>query len=31
VEKGIKNIKKLAIVFSGKEVFVREPGSQIVN
>jgi hypothetical protein len=26
VERGIKHIKKLAIVFSGKEVFVREPG-----
>jgi hypothetical protein len=25
VEKGIKRIKKLAIAFSGKEVFVREP------
>jgi len=27
VERGIKHIKKLAIVFSGKEVFVKEPGS----
>ncbi len=27
VERGIKHIKKLAIAFSGKEVFVREPGS----
>jgi len=27
VEKGIKNIKKLAIVFSGKEVFVKEKES----
>ncbi len=26
-ERGIKHIKKLAIAFSGKEVFVREPGS----
>lgn len=24
-ERGIKHIKKLAIAFSGKEVFVREP------
>ncbi|MCU0288523.1 MAG: PD-(D/E)XK nuclease domain-containing protein [Acidobacteria bacterium] len=24
VDRGIKDIKKLAIVFSGKEVFVRE-------
>ena len=27
VERGIKHIKKLAIAFSGKEVFVRESGS----
>jgi hypothetical protein len=27
LERGIKHIKKLAIAFSGKEVFVREPGS----
>jgi hypothetical protein len=27
VERGIKQIKKLAIVFSGKEVFVKESGS----
>jgi len=26
-DRGIKHIKKLAIAFSGKEVFVREPGS----
>ena len=26
VERGIKQIKKLAIVFSGKEVFVKESG-----
>jgi hypothetical protein len=30
VERGIKNIKKLAIAFSGKEVFVREPGTSLV-
>ncbi len=29
VERGIKRIKKLAIAFSGKEVFVREPGSSL--
>ena len=28
-ERGIKHIKKLAIAFSGKEVFVREPGSSL--
>ena len=27
VDRGIKQIKKLAIVFRGKEVFVKEPGS----
>jgi hypothetical protein len=26
VERGIKHIKKLAIAFSGKEVFVKEQG-----
>ena len=26
VERGIKHIKKLAIAFSGKEVFVKESG-----
>ena len=30
VERGIKNIKKLAIAFSGKEVFVREFGTSLV-
>jgi hypothetical protein len=29
VERGIKHIKKLAFAFSGKEVFVREPGSSL--
>jgi len=27
VERGIKNIKKLAIAFLGKEVFVKEAGT----
>ena len=30
-ERGIKNIKKLAIAFSGKEVFVKEQGSNIAS
>ncbi len=28
IDRGIKNIKKLAIVFSGKQVYVKEAGSQ---
>jgi hypothetical protein len=27
IERGIKNIKKLAVVFSGKDVYVKEPAS----
>ncbi|MCP4149583.1 MAG: AAA family ATPase, partial [bacterium] len=28
IERGIKNIKKLAIAFSGKEVFIKEAGNE---